>query len=292
MEENSISISQFKRRGLRSVVYYNDDILVTNHVEYIEPFRHPCRLDATTVFICLGGYVDCSVNLNHYHLEENTILVAFSSDIIQIHQADNMEAYAIVISSDYLNDLQIDFRQRTSFRINIRHNAIASVPFDEILLLKPYYQLLSTNMESNRVERNEIIRGLVCAFSYTVISLIHAYRHLEEENIATPRSQQLFDKFMALLTVHHSREHSVSFYANRLCLTHNYLSGEIKEYSGKCALEWINEYVVTEAKMMLKSTDDSIQSIAYHLHFSTQSAFGKYFKQQTGVGPKAYRLGK
>src|SRR5574344_272417 len=265
MEENSISISQFKRRGLRSVVYYNDDILVTNHVEYIEPFRHPCRLDATTVFICLGGYVDCSVNLNHYHLEENTILVAFSSDIIQIHHADNMEAYAIVISSDYLNDLQIDFRQRTSFRINIRHNAIASVPFDEILLLKPYYQLLSTNMESNRVERNEIIRGLVCAFSYTVISL---------------------------LTVHHSREHSVSFYANRLCLTPNYLSGEIKEYSGKCALEWINEYVVTEAKMMLKSTDDSIQSIAYHLHISTQSAFGKYFKQQTGVGPKAYRLGK
>jgi AraC-like DNA-binding protein len=246
-------------------------------------------LDATTVFVCLGGVVDCSVNLKHYHLGKNTILVAFSSDIIQIHQTDGMEAYSIAISSDYLNNLQIDFRQRTSFRIDIRHNAIAHVPFEEILLLKPYYELLSTNMESNRVERQEILKGLIRAFSYTVISLIHAYRQQDEENIATPRSQQLFDKFMALLTIHHNRERSVSFYADRLCLTPNYLSGAIKESSGRSAMEWINEYVVTEAKMMLKSTDESIQSISYHLHFSTQSAFGKYFKQQTGMGPKVYR---
>ena len=65
--------------------------------------------------------------------------------------------------------------------------------------------------------------------------------------------------------------------------------GVIKEYSGKSAVEWINEFVILEAKIMLKNTDLSIQKIAFRLNFATQSAFGKYFKLQTGMGPKAYR---
>ena len=33
----------------------------------------------------------------------------------------------------------------------------------------------------------------------------------------------------------------------------------------------------------------SIQEIAYHLNFSTQSFFGKYFKQHTGTSPSRYK---
>lgn len=39
-------------------------------------------------------------------------------------------------------------------------------------------------------------------------------------------------------------------------LTPKYISGQIKAYSGKCALDWINDYVVLEAKMMLRYTGD------------------------------------
>lgn len=30
--------------------------------------------------------------------------------------------------------------------------------------------------------------------------------------------------------------------------------------------------------------------VAYRLNFLTQSAFGKYFKEQTGLSPKHYRM--
>jgi AraC-like DNA-binding protein len=33
----------------------------------------------------------------------------------------------------------------------------------------------------------------------------------------------------------------------------------------------------------------SIQEIAYHLNFSTQSFFGKYFKQHTGYSPSRFK---
>lgn len=94
---------------------------------------------------------------------------------------------------------------------------------------------------------------------------------------------------MKLLGAYHTKERSLKFYAEKMFLTPKYVSGMIKSYSGKGALEWINEYVVLEAKMMLRYTEMTVQEVAYALNFPTQSAFGKYFKQQVGVGPKRYR---
>lgn len=287
-EQNSATIGMFKQQGLRSAIFYGEDILITNHVEYIEPFRHPCRLDAISVFVCVSGVVECSVNLRRYRLEHDTLLVVFAGDIVQVHHVEQIGAYAIVISDSYLNNLQIDFRQRTGFLIDIRRNAISYVPHKEIVLLKPYYALLAANMKKYTTENREVLKGLVRAFSYTIISLMHSEQH-DEDYLDAPRSQQLFDKFMALLHTHHTKERSVAYYAGLMCLTPNYLSGEIKAYSGRSALEWINEYVVTEAKLLLYNPDNSVQGVARLLNFPSQSAFGKYFRSQTGMSPKAYR---
>ena len=75
-----------------------------------------------------------------------------------------------------------------------------------------------------------------------------------------------------------------------MALTTKYMSLMIKAYSGKSALEWLNEYVIMEARLLLDYTDLTVQEISYRLNFPTQSAFGKYFRQQVGVSPKSYRL--
>ncbi|MDB0716761.1 helix-turn-helix domain-containing protein [Bacteroides xylanisolvens] len=291
MEISSISIRQFKRQISAQTTCYRNDIIISNHVERLEPFHYPCRIFATLVLFCLEGEMDFSINLKRYRIGSNTMVVAFDGDIIQIHHVKALEAYAILLSSDYLNDLQINFRQRSNFYIHTRHNAIARIPHPELMDIVSYYPLLKTSMEKKRAESPEILRGLVQAFSYTVISVMQVY--CKNDNDAKvnpiPRNQQLFDKFMALLKLHYTAERGVKFYANRLCLTPNYLSSAIKEYSGRSAMEWINDYVILEAKIMLRNTNLSIQEIACRLNFATQSAFGKYFKLQTGMGPKFYR---
>lgn len=65
----------------------------------------------------------------------------------------------------------------------------------------------------------------------------------------------------------------------------------MRAFSGRSAAEWINEYAITEAKMMLRFSDLSIQQVAEKLNFPSQSAFGKYFKQYVGVSPKVFRRG-
>ena len=95
--------------------------------------------------------------------------------------------------------------------------------------------------------------------------------------------------FYNLILQYYKDSREVGFYAKKLCLTPKYLSVIIKEFTGNSALGWINDYVILEAKSLLKSTNMTIQQISDELNFPSQSFFGKYFKRLVGVSPKVYR---
>lgn len=285
---NEISVERLLEQDIPQLVGYHKDIVIVSNFGDMRLFTHPVRLRATTVLVCLKGIIDCNVNLRNYLVTENHMLVNFSGDIISINKAEDIAGYAIIISEEFLQQIQLDFRFRAKSYISLRDIGPISVPTDELMYLKPYYVLLKKNMEDGNPE---IIKGLAIALSHTIISLMGKYqqRHPAEIERGETRAQQLFDKFMKLLGSYHTKERSLKFYAEKMFLTPKYVSGMIKSYSGKGALEWINEYVILEAKMMLRYTDMTVQEVAYALNFPTQSAFGKYFKQQVGVGPKRYR---
>lgn len=283
-----ISIEQLLEQDIPELVGFHKDIVMMNSLGDMRLFSHPARLKANTVLFCLQGEIDCSINLRRFKITANHLMVNFASDIIQIHNTKDIAGYAVIISEDYLQQLQLDFRLRAESYIGLRGNGPISVPYEELVCLKPYYTLLKKNM----VDGNpDVIKGLALALSYTILSMVRRFqnKNTSETDNHVPRAQQLFDRFMTLLQTYHDKERSLQFYAGKMYLTPKYISGMIKRYSGKSALEWINEYVVLEAKMMLRYTQMSVQEIAYALNFPTQSAFGKYFKQQVGTSPKQYR---
>ncbi|MDR1180556.1 MAG: helix-turn-helix domain-containing protein, partial [Bacteroidales bacterium] len=53
--------------------------------------------------------------------------------------------------------------------------------------------------------------------------------------------------------------------------------------------DWIDNFVILEAKALLKSTNMTIQQISDELNFPSQSFFGKSFKRIVGMSPKMYR---
>lgn len=81
----------------------------------------------------------------------------------------------------------------------------------------------------------------------------------------------------------------MAFYADKLCISTRYLSTIVQNVSHSSAKELIDKSVILEIKMMLQSTDLSVQEIAYRLHFPDQSYLGRYFKKRTGVSPTGYR---
>jgi len=52
------------------------------------------------------------------------------------------------------------------------------------------------------------------------------------------------------------------------------------------------DYVILEAKALLKSTNMTVQQVGDELNFPEQSFFGKYFKRIVGVSPREYKQKK
>ena len=94
---------------------------------------------------------------------------------------------------------------------------------------------------------------------------------------------------MRLVHLNYTQHRSLSFYAEQLYITPKYLTLLVKEATGRSATQWINDFVITEAKNLLRFSGKNVQQVAYALNFSNQSAFGKYFKHLTGISPTAYQ---
>ena len=132
---------------------------------------------------------------------------------------------------------------------------------------------------------------MIRTLAYKVCRIIG--RHIESqpapETSARSRNDEYFNQFMSELTKHYMQERSVGFYAGQLHLTPKYLTTLIKRISGLSVSEWIDNYVIIEAKTLLKYSHMSIQEIAYYLNFPNQSFFGSYFKRNTGMSPSQYK---
>lgn len=113
-------------------------------------------------------------------------------------------------------------------------------------------------------------------------------KHKQAREYRKPRQEEIFEKFINYIKQYCSLEHSVKFYADKLCISSQYLSKISKDISGRTANEWIDEFVFLEAKTLLAYTNLTIQEISINIGFADQSSFGKFFKRNSGLSPREY----
>ncbi len=101
---------------------------------------------------------------------------------------------------------------------------------------------------------------------------------------------QLFERFYTAIMQHYHESREVNYYARLLSLTPKYFATIIKETTGQSASQWINNYVMIQAKWMIQHEHHkTIQQIAHQLGFSEQASFSRFFKTHCGVAPTDYR---
>jgi AraC-like DNA-binding protein len=95
---------------------------------------------------------------------------------------------------------------------------------------------------------------------------------------------------MSLVDTHINKRRDVLFYADKLCITPRYLRKitmeNIRSESPKTI---IDKRLIIEIKVLLQSTELSIQEIADKLNFPDQSYLSRYFKVNCGITPTDYR---
>ena len=103
------------------------------------------------------------------------------------------------------------------------------------------------------------------------------------------RSSELYNELLDTIVEHHREASDVRFYADLLNVSSRYLAQVTRRISGKSPKAIIDDYLIHEIELQLKSTDNTVQEIAYRFGFSSQAHFTKFFKKLKGVSPTEFR---
>ena len=154
-------------------------------------------------------------------------------------------------------------------------------------LMEEYLKMLLRMFESFNEYIREQITSNLFEDIHTGISILYQNKNVEKSVVS--KSEQLCRDFMQLVMQHYNHTRNVSWYAEKLGITHAHLCTTVKQATGKTCINIISSMVIMDAKSQLKSTQLSIQNISDSLNFANMSFFGKYFKRYVGMSPLEYR---
>ena len=289
-----VGISTFlhsKQLTKASVGVIDDDIVMFDTLDAVQILCSPNRLDVAGVGLCVAGHSQINVNLREYEFKPGKVLVVLPNQIIENREVSNdFHAVFIAVSKKVMESLP-KMADILSLFFVMKDSPCVKITADEQELFQEYYSLIWKKMkDSGNCYQRETVLGILQACFYELCNIFRRHIPATATHLGLKsRKEHLFERFYEELSQSYQSERSVKYYADQLCLTPKHLSGVIKEVSGKTAGDWIDEFVVQEAKALLNSSSMNIQEIANCLNFANQSFFGKYFKHNTGMSPKEYR---
>lgn len=258
----------------------------------MQVFRFPCRIDAFIIGVGTEGEISVSFNLHEFRLKKDSMFIFTPKNILQVNSQQYFKADVIAISPDFMRRINIDIKNMMPLFLKFVENPTLALTPEESRSMRGMIAQIERETRGPETHFSfDIVSGLIAATIYKVGDIMYHYlaEHPEGQNNSHNRAEEYFKQFTHLLGEHFREERSVGFYARQLCITPKYLTTLIKRISGQSVSEWIDNYVILEAKTLLKYSTMSIQEIAYYLNFPNQSFFGSYFKRNTGMSPSQYK---
>ena len=259
----------------------------------------PRKFSGSLIMLVNQGHdLHLEINLEEHILNPGSLVLIYPGNVVRIlgRIPADFEAHALYYDTKFARGLNINLSSiAVPDTITKPRHTLQLTP-DEIVTMSQFFGLLKNTAsfsQENPQIVNSIASSLTSALFYQLVMFYH--RRLPAviaDNSAiriSTRRNDYVREFIRLVHLHYIKERTVGFYAEKLYISPKYLSFLVKEATGRSAAAWIDQFVLMEAKNLLRFSGKNIQQIAYALNFPTQSSFGKYFKHLTGLSPSEYQ---
>ena len=283
---------------LKEAVHLNNELILIDNFNFASTSddeslfftQYPVKLSFTVVIIVFSGSMHYRINLEELWAYSNDLITVQKGAIGEfLHSSPDLQVAVIAFNNElfHMNDHpEVAMKMQQM----LYENPVKHFSGESLKEIRMIYELMKKKIiENDNPFRKEILQGYVRALMYTILhKLLETLQQLPE-HIQNNRQHEIYMQFIRELQRNYQKERSVAYYADRLCITPKYLSQTVQKASGRLAGEWISEYVILEAKALIKSHCYTIQQISELLHFPNPSFFGRYFKKKVGCTPKAYQ---
>lgn len=250
--------------------------------------RRLWKLDGGAIYFCRSGWAHVTIDLKDYEIVENTQIVLLPGTIIRINgTSEDFTASYFGFPKDMFREACL--RLEPVFFRFLKEQPTYTLPVENTDAINGLLHATAAIYKDreNRF-RSQIAKNHLQSFMLDIYD--KSYRYFDRQEIeGGNRQTEIFKNFVALVHENCISEREVTFYADKLCISTKYLTGICRSASGDSAKKIIDDFTILEIKVLLQSTDLTIQEIADRLGFPDQSYLGRYFKRHEGMSPKEYQ---
>lgn len=242
----------------------------------INRLRTPFHVSDIRIMRLVRGEVTMEVNFQKYTLHAGDIMMVNEDSYMELHEvSDDTKGQAIAFSpGKYQTNLQL-------YGLNTIIIRPTESEWEEIS--RHMYMIYS--LAKTEPYRKDVVEPVVAALVNNILLISSSGK--EQTPASAP--ELLFNRFMDELNRNFSIKLPASCYAEKLCVTPQYLSRVVSQISGRTVTQWINKAVVMKARICLRETSMTVSEVSDELGFPNDSFFCRFFKRETGQTPTAYR---
>lgn len=275
--------------------YISDNFVILDSLEYIPYINEgSIRLECLLAIFCMEGCIQIDIDGTARRIESGDVMLCRPNMTMSHAMTSVSPRVKVVGFSTRILQQSLQMERDVWGAMTYLHNgAILHYEKGTRYPLLLYLEGIEEKIKASPYRyREPIIHHLFSALFCELMSEADRLSacselRLNDENIR--RSNFIFKDFMIHLEDDMGRHRSVAYYAEALCITPKHLSKIVKQFTGRPALDVINERAMEHIKRELKVSDKAVKEIAEEFNFTNVSFFGKFVKAHLGQSPSRFR---
>ena len=286
---DEIPYIQFKSRYTKiegiEIITFEELISRKDNLSHLPEKAH--QLDFYMLVFYTDGETEHLIDFVWHKVKKNTMFYLSKGQINAFKFTDEIKGYVILFTEEYFkkhlnyipNDTVIRLFTSHLFSPKIQIPETSNVISYIILLFNEFYAL------NEYYNKENIISSL-----YTIIfSKIEELKKSQTHYIKESDKLIQFLNFQNFLKENYRISRNADYYASKMNITYKHLNVVCKDVINITVKQFIDEFVILEAKRNLVNSNIKSTELAYLLGFEESTNFIKYFKKHTGFTPNRFK---
>lgn len=263
-------------------------IMFKNDSESLQEYQYPIDANMSLILICDQGEMEVTIDDKTFKGKAPFVSVLVPGHTLQsLKTSADIRLYGAALCPYFSDNFFKSFQERYVFRLYSQETIIQQVEKNVIKNCIDSYNVAFDFMkDTENPFREDAARHSVLGGLYGTLYMVFKNYTIETTD---NMKKGIVYRFMYLVRNNYKEGHTVTYYAEKLGITPNYLTTTIKNKTGRNALEWIDLQIISHIKHLLKKTNMTIKEISDEFNMNSTSSFCRYFKDKTGMTPLTYR---
>tara|TARA_R110002073_G_scaffold57778_4_gene146689 strand:+ start:97248 stop:98096 length:849 start_codon:yes stop_codon:yes gene_type:complete len=273
-------------REIQTYFYKNNFSLSVVRFDKACVVNKPEQVDAYSMYWIKEGKGSYTIDFESYNFESNVLFFLSPGQVFSVDSEKIKEAYKITFVRDFYC---IQTHDKEVSCNGVLFNNIYEAPFvkpcaADTVKLDFIVQSLIEEFQHEETAQYDMLQAYLKQFIVLAVRI-----KKEDYQLKDDTETKLFKDFSTLVDINFKKEHTVSYYAERLGLSPKSISKHFQKIGAVTPSDYLKNRLVLEAKRQLIYSNSSVKQIAYDLGFNDPAYFTRFFTKIAAVSPLQFK---